>query len=136
MTFMQLMDALGRSANLKGGVRLGPDGSACLAVDDFAVEFREIGGGQEVLMWSPLCARPVDDDGRLNEMLLRGNFLGALTNGAVLSLSQDGENICLHRRLELSGLESSAFQSAFEDFVESAVTWQRLIADAAEEGNL
>lgn len=136
MTFVQLMDALARAANLKEGVRLGPDGSACLAVDDLAVEFREIGGGQEMLMWSPLCARPVGDDGRTNEMLLRGNFLGALTNGAVLSLSQDGENICLHRRLALSGLEPGAFLSAFEGFVESIVTWQRLIADVVEEGDL
>lgn len=135
MTFMQLMDAVAKAANLEDGVHPEPDGSVCLAVDDFAVEFREIDGGRQVLMWAPLGARPAGDGGRLNEILLRGNFLGALTNGAVLSLSQDGENICLHRDLALAGLEPKAFQEAFEEFVKSAFTWQRLIADVAEEGD-
>lgn len=132
MTMMELLEGLVRAAGITDGIRPEEDGSVCLAVDDFAVAFREIADGRELLMWSPLAERPPEIADSLNELLLRANFLGALTGGAVLSLSEGGERICLHRRLALAGLDAEAFREAFEDFVEAAIVWRRQIEDAVD----
>lgn len=132
MTMMELLEGLAQAAGIADGIRPDEDGSVCLAVDDFAVAFREIADGRELLMWSPLAEQPPEIADRLNELLLRANFLGALTGGAVLSLSEGGERICLHRRLPLAGLDAEAFREAFETFVEAALAWRRQIGDAVD----
>ena len=131
MTMMELLEGLAQAAGITDGIRPDEDGSVCLAVDDFAVAFREIADGRELLVWSPLAERPPEIADRLNDLLLRANFLGALTGGAVLSLSEGGERICLHRRLTLAGLDDESFREAIEDFVEAAIAWRRQIEDVA-----
>lgn len=132
MMTVELLEGLLEAAGITDGIRPEEDGSVCLAVDDFAVAFREIADGRELLMWSPLAERPPEIADSLNELLLRANFLGALTGGAVLSLSEGGERICLHRRLALAGLDAEAFREAFEDFVEAAIAWRRQLEDAVD----
>ena len=129
MTLQELMDGLARTLGCPGGIRPDDSGEVNLECDGLALSFRAISGGEELLMWSPLAERPAGDFSRWGEILLKANFCGALTGGASLSLSEDGTSVCLHRRLTLAGVSDKTFLSSFETFVETALTWQQLLAD-------
>ena len=129
MTLQELMDGLARALGCPSGAHPDDTGEVHLECDGLALTFRTISGGEELLMWTPLAERPVGDFSRWGEILLKANFCGALTGGATLSLSEDGTSVCLHRRLALAGVSDTAFLSSFETFVETALTWQQLLAD-------
>ena len=129
MTLQELMDGLARAMGCPGGIRPDDTGEVHLECDGLALSFRVIAGGEELLLWSPLAERPAGDFTRWGEILLKANFCGALTGGATLSLSEDCTSVCLHRRLTLAGISDKTFLSTFESFVETAQTWQQLLAD-------
>lgn len=105
-------------------------GRFALAFDDMPVEFAFDEDGERILLSADLGAVPENGVAFLMKQMLQTNHRLAETDGASLSIDEDGERICLRRSEPLSALDLDRFVRILERFVNLAVDWRQVFAEA------
>ena len=125
----ELMDVLAENAGIEGGFPPDEDGVVRVGYDDLQLSFMEIPEERTVVLWSPVGRLPEEGADAVKTGLLRANFMGRGVKGGVLSLSDDGGGVILHRMLPLAPLDKTSFLETIEGFVATLADWAKALAE-------
>ena len=129
---------LGEITGMKG-LALNPQGVCAFTVDDtFDVVVEAPERDAMLYLYAPLLRLDQDHPEALYEQLLKLNYLGRQTRGAVFAINQRDRNIVLSVARPLSMLDEPRFFALMEDFLETAQHWWQhfnapATADAPQE---
>ena len=126
MTFDELMGEVGKTL----GVELVThDGATQLEIDGMAVSILEMPALDAVVLNGVIGEPPPQGLAQLHRAMLEANYNFAGTAGATLAVSPEDGALTLTRLVPSVQLDSAAFLSALEGFVNVLETWRKVLAD-------
>lgn len=87
---------------------------------------------KEILLWSPIHTLPSNNQEDLFIHLMKANFLGQATGGAVIGISVDEKYLTLSDVMPYE-LSYQEFRNRIEDFVNYLIYWQKEITHHEEK---
>lgn len=127
---MELAELIGDFGGRVGlELKLDENGTCSLAVDGMDVTIQDVSEAYSVGLWGKIGTPPPEGLRHLYEMMLDANHLFRATSGATISRDPENGDFYLCRLLDVRVLDTEAFFTAIEKFVNTLETWQKVIAD-------
>lgn len=99
------------------------EGGHCVLAIDSTIVNLEYDEQAEFLLIYALIGRPAGDVAATHEAILRANFPGMGSNGAIFSLRPNDGGVVLSRPLSTASLDPVSFGEVLESFVATAEDW-------------
>jgi hypothetical protein len=99
------------------------EGGHCVLAIDTTIVNMEYDEQSEFLLVYALIGRPAGNLGATYEAILRANFPGMGSNGAIFSLRPDDGGVVLSRPISTAALDPVGFGEVLESFVATAEDW-------------
>lgn len=125
--FSLAFEAFGRALGLDV-LSLDEDGYCCLSFDTVSVHVELLGAQQHVLLHTCLGQMPAPGAAALSAELLHANHFFSKTAGATIGVHPSSGSIDMALILEARHITEQGLQSAFENFVNVAESWQRRLS--------
>lgn len=128
MELSEIMAAFAADIGLDG-LEPDADGVFHLSVDDMSIKFAEIKGTRQLVTFAEVGEPPPGCRDNLYRVLMEAMFMGRATNGAMFSVPEGGETICLQRLDGLESLKLDDFKATLEAFVNDLERWKKFVAE-------
>jgi hypothetical protein len=123
-----LVENLGKNLQMTDSISSKSPHSYTLAFDEAnVITISEIEEGG-YLVYSLLAPCPKQNPEALYTLLLDSNLFGQATHGAVIGLSEEGNNLTLSQELDYN-TNDREFKEKLEDFLNIADFWRQKIAE-------
>jgi hypothetical protein len=105
-------------------------GAAALEIDGMTVGFFHAPETDEILVVAEIGFPPPDADGPFGGMMLKANYLGSGTGGAVICQNPETEAYAVQRSYPLTRFDVETFAQAMEELVNTAERWREVLSRA------